>query len=142
VNDILNEQTPKTGDETNWAVIAHVSALAGVIFPFGNILGPLVVLLTKGKESAFVGDHAREALNFQITVLLMFFVLGSLLMFLLFGAISMHGGFGMGHGIGFGAAFFLMPIIMIANLILIIVAAAAASKGEQYHYPLNLRLVK
>jgi uncharacterized protein len=125
-------------DDKNWGVIAHVSALAGAIVPFGNILGPLVVMLTKGKESTFVGDHARAALNFQITLFVVMLVIGG------FAFASMIGG-GMGSGgppAGFFVMFTLVPILMIANLVFIIIAAVAASRGEGYRYPVTLSLVR
>jgi len=116
------ETTSVSAEETNWGVFAHLSALVGVIVPFGSVIGPLVIMLTKGKESTFIGDQAKEALNFQITVaiaILVCFVLAFVL-------------------IGFA----LMAIVGLADLVFIILAAVAASKGEKYRYPFTLRLVK
>jgi len=123
MSDVMNEleSQPTSNDDKNWAVIAHLSAIAGLIIPFGNVVGPLVVMLTKGKESDLVGDQAREALNFQITATIAFLI-AMVLMFVLIG-------------------FLLMPIIGIADLVLVIMAAVAASRGERYRYPLALRLI-
>ncbi len=140
MKEVPNAATPLSvgSDDKNWGVIAHVSALAGVIVPFGNILGPLVVLLTKGKESAFVGDHARAALNFQISLFVVMLVVGGL------GFASVIGGRlgGGGPPAGFFLMFSLVWIAMIANLIFIIVAAVAASRGNNYRYPFSINLVK
>lgn len=116
------ETTSVSADESNWGVFAHLAALAGVVVPFGNVIGPLVIMLTKGKESTFVGDQAREALNFQITVAIALLV-AVLLMFVAVG-------------------FLLLPIIALADIVFIVLAAVAASKGEKYRYPFTLRLVK
>lgn len=109
-------------DTTNWGMFAHLSALIGFIIPFGNVIGPLVIWLTKGKEIEFVGTEAKEALNFQITMLLAF-VVAWVLVFILIG-------------------FLLMALLAIADLILVIMAAISASKGQPYRYPFALRLIK
>jgi len=61
---------PRRGalDERTWAMLCHLSALAGCILPLGNILGPLAVWLLKKDGSPFIDGHGRAALNFQITV--------------------------------------------------------------------------
>jgi uncharacterized protein len=117
----MDAQQPNT-DTTNWAMFAHLSALAGFIIPFGNVLGPLIIWLTKGKEIEFVGNEAKEALNFQITVFLIAIV-GWVLVFVLIG-------------------FLVLALLALADVILIILAAISASKGEPYRYPFTLRLVK
>jgi len=115
-------QASKTTEETNWGMFAHLSALLGFVIPFGNVVGPLVIWLTKGKESAHVAEQAKESLNFQITVALAFLVC-FVLAFVVIG-------------------FFLMGVVALADLILVFIAAFAASKGEAYRYPFAVRLVK
>jgi uncharacterized Tic20 family protein len=97
------------------ALLAH---LLGLLVSF---LGPLIIYLVKGHESAFVKHHAAEALNFAITVFIAV-VVSALLMLVLIG-------------------FLLLPIVGIGALILQIMAAVAASRGEWYRYPVNIRLV-
>ena len=109
-------------DDTNWGLIAHLSGFAGLVVPFGNVIGPIVVLVTKGKESAFVADAAREALNFQITAFLAALAFGILSIVLI----------GIPFLIGVGVAWLVLPIL----------AAIKASEGTPYRYPLTLRLVK
>jgi uncharacterized protein len=117
----MDVQQPNA-DTTNWAMFAHLSALAGFIIPFGNILGPLIIWLTKGKEIEFVGTEAKEALNFQITVFFIAIV-GWVLVFVLIG-------------------FLVLALLALADVILVVLAAISASKGEPYRYPFTLRLVK
>src|SRR5215213_2574592 len=60
-----NEQQPvytPTSDERTMAILSHVLCLVVWLF------APLVIYLVKKDESAFVAAHAKEALNFQITL--------------------------------------------------------------------------
>ena len=57
-----------------WSILVHVAAFAGVLVPFGMILGPLLVWIIKKPESALVDRHGRAALNFQISMLIYFMV--------------------------------------------------------------------
>src|ERR1700685_4202217 len=112
-----------TEHERTWGMLAHLSALAGLVIPLlGIVLGPLVVWLTRRDDSPFVAAHAKEALNFNISVLLGALVCVVLtLMFV---------------GILLGLALF------IAWLVLTLIAAIKASEGETYRYPFSLRLLK
>ena len=112
-----------TENERTWGMLAHLSALVGLVFPLaGNILGPLLVWLNKRDQSAFVAAHAKEALNFNITVTLVGVVCGFLALIFI--------------GLLLGTALF------IAWLVMMLVAAIRASEGVLYQYPLSLRLVK
>ncbi|MGZ3457170.1 MAG: DUF4870 domain-containing protein [Archangium sp.] len=110
-----------TADEKTWGMIAHLSALVASLvgFPF---LGPLIVMLTKGKESSWVEQHAKEALNFQITATIAIWV-SAFLMFCLVG-------------------FVLLPILGLGILVLTLMAGLKANNGEMFRYPANMRLVK
>ena len=112
---------PTGKDDRNWAVIAHLSAFTGHFFPFGQILGPLVVWLIKRDGSPFVDDQAKEALNAQISYTL-YGVVAAILTLILIG-------------------FVLLLAIWIADIVLVILAAVAASKGKAFRYPLIIRLV-
>src|SRR5688572_10608492 len=58
-----------TPDDRTWGMLAHLAALAGFIVPVvGNIVGPLIVWLTKKEQQPFVDDQGKESLNFQITM--------------------------------------------------------------------------
>ena len=47
-------------DERMWGMFCHLSALAGFMIPFGNIIGPLVVYSLKKDEYAYVADQGKE----------------------------------------------------------------------------------
>ncbi|WP_433254269.1 DUF4870 domain-containing protein [Streptosporangium sp. CA-135522] len=103
------------GDDTTMAMLAH---LLGLLTWF---VGPLVVYLAKKDESPYVRAQAAEALNFQLTLTIAYFV-SWILAFVLIG-------------------FLLMLVIWIGSIVLMIVAAVAANRGENYRYPLNIRFV-
>jgi hypothetical protein len=122
-NSTATPGTAPTENERTWGMLAHLSALAGLVVPLiGIALGPLVVWLAKRDESAFVAAHAKEALNFNISVLLGAIV--CMLLMLVF------------IGVLLGTALF------IAWLVMTLVAAIKASEGHAYRYPFSLRLVK
>jgi uncharacterized Tic20 family protein len=52
----------------NTAVIAHLSTLAGLVVPFGSVIGPLAVWLTRRERDPFIDDTGREALIFGISI--------------------------------------------------------------------------
>ena len=111
-----------TSEERTWAMGAHLSALIGHVIPFGHILAPLVMLIWKKEQMPFVGDQAREALNFQISMT----IYGAVAFLLMFAFIG----------------FILLPLIWLADVILTIVAGVKANDGVLYRYPMTLRLVK
>ena len=110
-----------SSDERTFAMLGHLSAFAGLVVPFGNVLGPLAVWLAKRDASDFVADHALESLNFQITMTIASLV-AVVLCFVLIG-------------------FVLLPVLGIAWLVLTISAGLKANDGKRYAYPFTLRLV-
>jgi hypothetical protein len=50
------------------AVAAHLSTFAGLIVPFGSVIGPLAVWLTRRDRDPFIDQAGREALNFGISI--------------------------------------------------------------------------
>ena len=115
--------TVPTENERTWGMLAHLSALAGLVMPLiGIVLGPLVVWLARRDESEFVAAHAKEALNFNISVLLG--ALACMLLMLVF------------------IGFLLGTALFVAWLVMMLIAAIKASEGQAYRYPFSLRLVK
>jgi uncharacterized Tic20 family protein len=116
--------TPSS-DERNYAVIAHLSGCAGVLgLGFVGFIGPLVIYLLKKDDSPFVEVQAKEAFNFQITILLIALVSGAI------------------AAISCGALFFLIFVPMLLQVFYSIKAALAVRDGVQYRYPFNFRLLQ
>jgi uncharacterized Tic20 family protein len=107
--------TTPSADDKNIAVITHITGIFFSIFP------GLIVWLLKKDESPYISEQAREALNFQISLLIAYFI-SCVLMFILIG-------------------FLLIGLVWLANIIFSIIAAVAVSKGENYRYPFSLRLI-
>lgn len=109
-------------DERNWAMLIHLSGLAGYFIPFGNLIAPFILWMIKKDQSPYIDDQGKEAINFQISITL-YAVISIILILLLIGIamIAMVGLFG---------------------LVFIIIAAIKANEGVYYRYPLTLRLVK
>ena len=101
--------------------LALLTHLSGIILSF---IVPLVLwLINKDKpEKAFLNDQAKEALNFQITVVIAWVIA------IVLSAIAI--------------GFLLYPVIWIGNLILCILAGVKANEGVAYRYPFALRLIK
>ena len=109
-------------NEKNWGMLAHLSSFAGLLIPLGNILGPLIVWQVKKDDLPFASEEAKEALNFQ-TSMLIYMGVSVLLIIILVG-------------------FILVAGLAIFNLVMIVLAAISAGKGEPYKYPLNMRFIK
>jgi uncharacterized protein len=109
--------TTPTSDERMMAMLSHILA----IIPGVGILGPLIIYLLKNRDSAFVASHSKESLNFQITVMILYFI-SIVLMIILIGVL-------------------MAWIVGLVNLILVIVATIRASENKLYRYPFNIRFI-
>jgi uncharacterized Tic20 family protein len=109
------EHKPSADDRT-WGLLSHLSGLVLAI------IGPIIIWQTKGKESSYVMYHAKEALNFHITLVLAGIICIPL-MFILIG-------------------FLLLPVVSIGGLVFTIIAGLKANEGVKYRYPVCVRLVK
>jgi len=104
---------PPTSDEKTLALLSHVVTFVS------NFIAPLIIYIIKKDESPFVAAHAKESLNFQLTILLTIIVL----------FITIIG-------------IFLLWIVGIYALVLVIIATIRASEGKLYRYPLTIRFIK
>ncbi len=115
-----NETTPTEGkpskDACTMAMLAH---LLGIVTGF---VGPLIIWLVKKDEDKFVDDQAKEALNFQLTALILYVACSATSCLII--------------------PLFIMAGAWIAVLILSIMAGMKANEGEVYRYPVALRLIK
>ena len=118
------------GDERMWATAAHWSALVAAFVALA-FLGPLVVLLAKGNESPWVRRNAVESLNFQLSMLIYGFA-GTLVAIVL-AVVTL--GLGLLLIIPLALAFAAFWLVMT------IIGAMKAGNGEDYRYPLTIRMV-
>jgi uncharacterized Tic20 family protein len=108
---------PMDSNDKLWIVLSHLSPFLGV-----GIIVPLIIWLVKKDDSELVAYHAKEALNFHISVFL-YALACWLAVFVLIG-------------------FVLLPVLVVVAFILAIVAAVKSANGERYRYPYILRLIK
>jgi hypothetical protein len=113
-------QQPPTADERTWAWVSHAGSFVGAAVAMAFLV-PLVIMLTKGKDSPFVRRHAVESLNFQISVLIYAAVSAVLVLVLI------------------GIA--LLLALAVFYVVVVVLATVKAANGQEYRYPLTLRLV-
>lgn len=104
--------TPSS-DERTMAILSHILTLVA------PILAPLIIYLIKKDESKYVAAHAKEALNFQITAILITIGLFITVIGILF-----------------------IWLVWAAVLVFVIIATIKASDNKLYRYPFSFRLVK
>jgi len=63
-------------NDNNSAFLLHLSAFFGYIFPFGAVVGPLVIWEMNKRKSSFLDKNGKEAINFNLSYLLYTFILG------------------------------------------------------------------
>lgn len=133
--DMNVENTPApqeyilTQDEKTFGMLCHLSALAGLFFPFGNFLGPLIVWLIKKDSSTFIDGEGKSAMNFQLTVLIancVLLILGIILSFICIGIVF----------------FILMGVVFIVTYVYAVIAGISANEGKPYSYPYSMKFFK
>ncbi len=130
-SDQSNESTPQqdipgagaevselTSDEKTMALLCH---LLGI---FTWFIGALIIWLIKKDQSAFVNEHGKEALNFQITIGIGYIIAGIVTCLTL----------------GIGSP--LSIVVWVVDVVFCILATVAANQGRMYRYPISIRLVK
>jgi hypothetical protein len=106
-----------------WAAICHAIALVGFLANgIGFVLAPLVIWLIKRDEHPFLEEQGKEAVNFQITMLLAALISIPLCLVVI--------------------GVFMLIAVAVMLLVFPILAAVRASEGEHYLYPFAIRFIK
>ncbi len=108
-------------DERLWAMFCHLSGLGAYVFPFGNVILPLVIWLIKKDEYPLVNDQGKESLNFQLSILI-YTLVSAILLLAVVGIV-------------------LLPAVLIFDVVMIIIASIKANEGVAYRYPLTIRFI-
>jgi uncharacterized Tic20 family protein len=117
-------------DARMWAMFCHLAGLAGFLpisAAIGSVIAPLVLWQIKKKEDPFIDKNGKEAVNFQISMLL-YSLIGSVAC-----AVTC---------VGIPLIPFIVGIIGIIDIIFLLIAAVKANNGEHYRYPLAIRFIK
>lgn len=108
-------QPEMSQDARNMAMLCHLLGIVG-------FFAPLVIWLIEKDKHRFVDEHGREAMNYQISMLI-YGMAAYLSFFLLIG-------------------FLLVPALSLLHIVLVIIGATKAQRGEPWHYPIAISFLK
>lgn len=112
-------------DARMWGMFCHLAGVGGllpVVPVIGSIVVPLIIWQIKKDESGFVDEHGKEAVNFQISIL----IYAAIACIFCFACVG----------------FALLPAVYIFDFVCLLIAALRANDGQRYRYPLCIRLIK
>jgi len=109
--------------DKKWGMIIHLAAFSALLFPLGIVLGPLIVWLFKKEDSRFLYKQGRNAINFQLTILIISFIITI-------------------FSVLFSPLIILAVLVGILGLAFAAIAATKANKHITYRYPFSLKLIK
>ncbi|GGG58478.1 hypothetical protein GCM10010976_31590 [Bizionia arctica] len=144
-------------NQRNIATFIHLSTFSRFIFPLGNFIGPIVLWVANKDKSDFIDSHGKQALNFQLSILLYAILLGMLT--IPFFVFNFFDGFNFLDIDAFnsihisltkpspllyitGGLGFVAVIGFILELVFIVKASLAAKEGQDYKYPLTINFLK
>ena len=148
-----------TENHKNIGAFIHLSTFTKYFFPFGNLIAPLI-LWTVNKEKPFVDEHGKQAVNFQLSILVYTLAIGLLCLpfFVIFASdfVSLvdsiehsvgHASYNNIQNIsGYAILFCIVAIVLFAlfvfELYAVISATVHAAKGDLYKYPLCIPFIK
>ncbi len=113
-------------DARMWAMFCHLGGLAALlpILPVvGGIIAPLIIWQIKKDEHPFVNEQGKEAVNFQISILIYELIAGLLIVAACIGTL-------------------LLPAVIIFDIVFLVIATIKANDGFHYRYPLCIRFIK
>ncbi len=117
-----NALKPISPEEQKWGMIMHLAALVGLLLPLGLVLGPLLVWFLKRNDSPFLYAQGKKAVNFQLTILIIAFVMVLL-------------------------SIMIRPLISVAfmaglaGLVFAVIAGVSTNKGKDYNYPFSFNFI-
>ena len=109
-------------DVNQQAMFIQLSAFAGYIIPLGSIIVPVILWQVWREKDPYLDEMGREAVNFQLTMLL-YYLICFVLFFVLIGMV-------------------LIFAAMIFHLTFIVIGALQTSRGNHYRYPMIVRFIK
>ncbi|WP_433833458.1 DUF4870 domain-containing protein [Flavobacterium anhuiense] len=146
--------------EKNTAAFTHLSTLSQYIIPFGNYIFPLIIWTNYKHKSEFADHHGKQALNFQLSILLYSLIL-ALIAIPIFITVFLQNlpieavfndddfvirNFNIQANIGILSvgitAVVLFGVLKFVEFFLVIYASIKASNGELYKYPITIPFIK
>lgn len=111
-----------TPDVRRLAMFCHLAGFAGYLVPFGNVLAVAVLWLLRRETDPFIDAHGREALNFQLSMLVYVLIAFSLLLAVI--------------------GLLMLPLLLLFQVVSMIEGAVQAQSGQPYRYPLTFRFLR
>lgn len=148
--------------QKNLGAIIHISTFSKYFIPFGNFILPLILWTSNKSESDFIDHNGKQALNFQISILLYSIILGIIAIpFFIFNVwdfpgfinivehnshnidIDIDNVFHLGRGLVYAGIGGLIGLgIIIFDVFCTIIATIRTNEGLYYKYPLSIRFIK
>ncbi len=119
----------RSSEEKVLSGIAHL----GILLNWVGAIGVLIIYLTQKDKSSFVGDHAKQALGYQVCVMLLFSILNIFNTGRVIGGMFMRGHWMFPFGVGF-SAFSFLALLNLAAIIYAVVAAVNGFSGSKFKY--------
>ena len=128
----VQTQSPSLSDR-QWAAGAHVAALLAAMLTslwagVAGAIAALVVWMLVRDKSAFASEHAKEAVNFNLSMFIYAAIAVLLVIFTL--------------GLGLIVALPMWVVLALVWIVCTLIAAFKAYDGQMYRYPLTIRLFK
>ncbi|MCL6272906.1 DUF4870 domain-containing protein [Muricauda sp. 2012CJ35-5] len=155
-----------TKHERNLSAIIHASTFSKYFIPFGNFILPLILWTANRKDYAFVDYNGKQALNFQISMLLYSILVGMISIPFFIGFLPDlfdWNWFGF-HGLNdlnnlnihinsddfrFGRIFWpagiaglLQVALVVINVVYTILATIRTNEGQEFKYPITIKFIK
>lgn len=158
--------TTLTKHERNLSAVIHASTFSKYFIPFGNFILPLILWTANKREHAFVDYNGKEALNFQISMLLYSIVIGLFSIPFFIGYLpdmfdwDVLGFHRLSHLNGLNISIdsddfrlgrLLWPVgisgmlqagLVVINVVYTILATIRTNEGETFKYPFTIRFIK
>ena len=158
-------ETTLTKHERNLGAAIHASVFSKFFIPFGNFIIPLVLWTVNKQQSQFIDHNGKQALNFQISILLYSIVSGIITIpfvvgffpeifdfgFFGFDRFNDFNTFDMNFGDNFPFGTWLLPVglaglfqvvLFLVNLVYTILATLRANEGQVFEYPLTIKFIR
>jgi uncharacterized Tic20 family protein len=145
----------KQNKENTNAFLIHISAFTGFIFPFGNIISPLIAWQTLKDRSNFLDEQGKEAINFNISYSLYIFLISVIFVPFAIGSLfnrrnnyinlnnfKFNFDLDMYNMFGFLSYGSIVGIIYTIGIALVIIASFKAREGQNYKYPFTIKFIK
>ncbi|KAF2519465.1 DUF4870 domain-containing protein [Flavobacterium salilacus subsp. salilacus] len=148
-----------TTTDKNIATLMQISALSQYFIPFGNLILPTLIWSLKKKDSEFIDSNGKQAINFQLSLLVYFMTLLVIsvpaILYSIFDGVNLAlaseqewvmeqftAGKITGIVVIAVVTIILLAALKVMEFFLILYAAVKNSNGEVYNYPITIKFIK